>query len=182
MANPNPRKLITAAVAEYLKTPISTDPLTFQTGAKGRVFDTDSTPMDADGEDEINVVFSRESIDPTTQHQGGPRRRVMQMSVECYSTKSKDNADDLAMQVEDAMRANPTLGNAVEWLKLTDVDLYVAEREAFALYGAVMQWEVVYWTHVQPDEDGRPVTVLLGFNPEVGPGNEPDYSAIIGAE
>jgi hypothetical protein len=179
----NPRKLITAAVAYYLKSPVSTDPPTFRTDAKARVFDSDSTPPDV-SEDiaEINVVFARESIDATTQHQNGPRRRVMQMNVECYSTTSKDAADDLAMQVEDAMRDNPTLGNAVEWLKLTDVDLYVAERDAFALYGAVMQWEVAYWTHVQPDENGRPSTVLLGFDPETGPGNEPDYSAIIGGE
>ncbi|MCW1412207.1 hypothetical protein OLZ32_28050 [Rhizobium sp. 1AS11] len=176
----NPRKLITAAIAEYLRTPVTTDPLTFRTDAKGRALDSDSTPPDADGLAEINVVFARETIDATTQHQGGPRRRVMQVSVECYSTASKDAADDLAMQVEDAMRENPTLGNTVESLILTDVDLYIAERDSFALFAAMMKWEVVYWTHVQPDETGRPTTVLLGFAPEIGPGSEPDYSTIIG--
>lgn len=180
MARPNPRKLITANAAAFLNTPVGPD--TFRTDAKGRVFDSESTPPDIEDLNEINITYGSETIDPTTKHQGGRRRRIMQMNVECYTTRGKDAADDLAMQVEDAFHENPTLGNTVESLLPLEVEFFVAERDSFALFGAIAHWEVVYWTHVEPDEEGRPVTVLLGFAPEIGPGNEPDYSAILGGD
>lgn len=181
MSSENPRKLLLAAVSTYLKTPVpGMEPPAFLTDAKGRVFDNDATPPDAEALNEINVVFVSEAIDPGTQHVGGPRKRIMQMRVECYNTKSKDNADDLAWQVEEAFQANPTLNDMVEWFKLNSIDLFVVENETLALYAAVMTYEVVYWTHIQVDEGGRPTTVLLGFDPLTGPGNEPEYSDITG--
>ena len=178
----NPRKLVTASVAQYLKTPIlETDGPRFRTGAKGRVFDTDSTPPDVDSLAEINVLFVEEEIDPQTQHQGGPRRRIMEMRVECYHTKSKDNADDLAWEVEEALRENPTLSNSVEWLTLQKLNLFVVENQSVALFAVVMTYQVIYWTHQIADPDtGRPVTVLLGYDPHTGPGHEPDYEVVIG--
>lgn len=183
----NPRKLITAAVATYLKTPDDSDPPAFLTDSRGRVTDTDATPPDVDEMPQTNVVFIRETIDRTSQHQDGlgldsPKRRVMEMRVECYHTASKDAADDVAWQTENALRALPTLGDTVESITLNDIDLFVVENAELALYAAIMTYEVVYWTHEVPDGSGRPVTVLLGFVPEVGPGNEPDYSAIIGGD
>jgi hypothetical protein len=183
----NPRKLITAAVATYLKTPDASTPPVFLTDSRGRVTDTDATPPDADDMPETNVVFIRETIDKTTQHQAGlgldsPKRRVMEMRIECYHTASKDAADDLAWQTENALQAFPTLGDKVETLRLDDIDLFVVENATLALFAAIMTYEVVYWTHQVPDGTGRPVTVLLGFVPETGLGHEPDYSAIIGGD
>ena len=182
----NPRKEVTGTVAAYLKTPVSTDPEEYHTDAGRKVTDTDATPPDVDGLPEINVVFVRETIDRSSQHQDGlpglanPKRRIMEMRIECYHVTSKADVDDLAWQVEEAMRANPTLGNTVESITLNDIDLFVAERGEFALYAAVMTYEVVYWTHEVQIDGEVPVTVLLGFVPETGIGNEPDYSAIIG--
>lgn len=175
MPSVNPRKEVTSAIATYLKTPNNGS---YLTGAGARVFDNDATPPDADGMNEINVVFVKEDIDPATMHQDGRRRRIMQLQIECYHSGSRDAADDLAWDVENAIRANPTLANKVEWVKLTGLSLFVVENSTYALFSQVMTFEVIYWTHVEPDEEGIPRTVLLGFEPETGPGNEPDYSII----
>lgn len=183
----NPRKLITAAVADYLKAPLADDgaapgaPKRFLTDAKARAYDTDTMPPDADAMPEINVLFVREIIDETTQHDGGPRRRLMEMHIECYHNKGKAEVDDLAWQVEEAMRANSSVNNLVEWCKLTDLHLFIVENHTVSLFCVVMNFDVIYWTHEVKDETtGRPKTVLLGIDPEVGPGHEPDYSEVIG--
>jgi hypothetical protein len=176
----NPRKLLTEAIANFLKTPKTADPLTFWTDAKARVYDTDDSPPDAEGMCEINVVFVGETVDAATKHQGGPRRRVAQVRIECYHTASKNAADDLAWQTEEALRADPTIGGKVEWLTIAGLDLFVGKMETFSIFAAMLNCEVIYWTHYEEVPGERPTTVLLGFDPETGPGNEPDYSEVIG--
>lgn len=178
----SPRKEVVAAVADYLKTPVDGK---FPTDANGRVSDTDSTPPDVDSLPEINVLFVRETVDATTDHQNGagglnsPVRRVMEMNIEVYHDTPESL--DVAWQVEEALRANPTLADKVERVRINDIDLYVAENETVALYVSIIKLEVSYWTHVV-DEEGRPTTVLLGFWPEIGPGNEEDYTDITGQD
>ncbi|MCB5201717.1 hypothetical protein LH464_04390 [Neorhizobium sp. T786] len=174
----SPRKEVVAAVADYLKTPVEG---TYPTAASGRVFDTDSTPPDADHLPEINVLFIRESKDASTDHQPGvlglnsPVRRVMEMQIEVYHVTAESL--DVAWQVEEALRVNATLADKVESVRVNDVDLFVAENNTVSLYVSILKVEVAYWTHVTEDT-GRPTTVLLGFVPETGPGNEPKYEDI----
>jgi len=179
MPTPNPRKLITAHIATTLKTPDASDPPVFPTPVGGRVSDNDATPPDADGLNEINVVFVKETIDEFSQHQDGRRRRIMTVQIECYNSAGKDAVDDIAWAVEEAMRANPTLGNMVESTKFLDIGFFVVENSTDAMYCMVMTYEIIYWTHVV-EEDGIPVTILLGFDPYTGPGNEDEYIDVTG--
>lgn len=172
----NPRKLITKGIADHLKA--QTSPGIFPTSAGGRVFDADDTPPDADSLPEINVLFVSEVIDAAFMHQQGIRRRVMTVRVECYHTAGKSEVDDLAWEVEEALRANPDIGGMVEWCKLLNIDLYVVENQTMALFACVMTYEIIYYTHVPEAEGVTPTQVVFSFVPDIGPGNEDYYKSI----
>jgi hypothetical protein len=177
-----PRKQVLAELGNYLKTPVNDE---FLTSAGGRVFEGSAVPPDVDELPEVHIVFIRETKDSTTNHRAAgtginsPVRRIMEVSLEVYHTGPE--ALDIAWEVEEAFRQNPTLSGSVEGVEVDEVALYVAENSELAIYAGVMTATVAYWTHIPEDEGGRPVTVLLGFSPSVGPGNEEDYSEIIGA-
>lgn len=176
-----PRKQVLAELGNYLKTPVDS---VFPTDAGGRIFSDDATPPDVDELPEVHVVFNRETVDASTRHRAAgtginqPVRRVMEVTMEVYH--SGPEAMDLAWQIEEAISRNPTLSQMVEDVEIKEVSLFKAENAELALYAAVMSAEVTYWTHIPEDGEGRPITVLLGFSPSTGPGNEDEYSEIIG--
>ncbi|RVH56277.1 hypothetical protein CN213_16145 [Sinorhizobium meliloti] len=178
---PHPRKLIRADMVSLLKAAIPGDPVTYPTRAGQRVFDSADSPPHEDDPPSINVYMVGEDIDPEYRHQEGQRRRIMEVRVECYYSGGDGGeiVDEMAWQVENALRANPTINNKVEWCHLINTNVFFVESKKLALFAAVMTWQVIYYTHEYIDEGGRPTIVLLGFAPEIGPGHEPDYSEIL---
>ncbi|RUV00059.1 hypothetical protein EOB36_18095 [Mesorhizobium sp. M6A.T.Cr.TU.017.01.1.1] len=173
----HPRKIIRAAVAALLVTPDASDPPVFPTAAKARFYDSRDFPLDARTMP-VGVVYSAdERIDPDFRHDGGVRRRIMELRVEFYGVgdAGAEVVDEGAFEVENAIHANPTINNLVEWCTLTGTAIAFAEQGEVSLWTAILTFEVIYYTHLVADETGRPTTVLLGFDPETGPGNEPDY-------
>lgn len=178
----HPRKIIRAAVASLLATPDASDPPVYPTGARARFYDSRDFALDARTMP-VGVVYTAgERMDPDYRHNNGIRRRIMELRIEFYHT-GDDGAEGVdlgAWQVENALHANPTINNLVEWCSLTDTSIASAVQGETALFTAIMTFEVIYYTHLAEGEGGQPVTVLLGFDPETGPGNEADYTAIIG--
>lgn len=180
----HPRKIIRAAVASLLKTPDGSDPPLYPTSAGVRFYDSRDFPLDIKKMPAGVVYTLSERLDPDYRHDGGLRRRIMELRVEVYDVDddAAEGVDKAAWEVENAIHANPTIGNLVEWCILTDTRIAAAEQGDLALFTAIMTFEVVYYTHVKPDSEGRPVTVLLGFEPETGIGHEADYIAVIGGD
>lgn len=175
----NPGREIRTAIVDLLKTPFG-DPPAFPTDAGGRVFNSSDSPGDVDAGREINVYLAGETLDPSWQHQGGGRRRIMDLRIECYhyGTSGADSVDDMRWQVEETIRRDPTIGRRVEWCRLKESNIFFAEQGDVAMFAAVTAWEVIYYTVPAEDEAGRPTTVLLGFSPDIGPGHEPDYTVV----
>ncbi|QKC89998.1 hypothetical protein EB230_17475 [Mesorhizobium sp. NZP2234] len=177
---PHPRKIIRAAVAALLATPDAADPPVFPTAAKARFYNSRDFPADARTMP-VGVVYTgKDLIDPDYRHDGGIRRRFLKLIVECYAVgdEGADAVDDCAFQVETWLHANPTLGNLVEWCTIFETDTAFAEQGEVALWTAILTFDIIYYTQLI-EVDGRPpTTVLLGFDPETGPGNEPLYTDV----
>lgn len=175
----HPRKAVRAAIVQLLRT--QGDDGSYPTMAGARVYDSADSPGDTDEPTEINVYMVDETIDPAFRHDGGMRRRIMGLRIECYynGALGGERADRMAWEVENAIRTDPTVGNLVEWCHLENTQIVFAERGDISLFCAVMAWQVIYYTHEYQDGVGRPVTVMLGFDPDIGPGNESDYTAVI---
>lgn len=165
----HPRELVRAAMVALIKAG--------GTDAAHRVYDSRDFTLNTNATPAIVAYTLAERIDPDQQHQDGLRRRIMDMRVECYHTGDAGAAavDRMAWQVENCARTDPTLGGRVEWCKLSSTDMAFAEQGEFALHAAVMTFEVVYYTHLYEVDGEPPITVLLGFEPQVGPGHEPEY-------
>lgn len=171
----HPRKQIRDAVVAMLSAQDGAGE--YPTGAKARVYNSRDFPLDARIMPVCLVYTFNESLDSDYQHDGGVRRRIMDLRVEFYQAgdSAAADVDEGAFQVENIIHADPTLGNLVESCRLQSTDIAFAAEGDFALFTAVMVFEIVYYTHLIEDEGGRPVTVLLGFDPETGPGNEGKY-------
>jgi hypothetical protein len=142
----HPRKALRAAAVEIIRS-AGTDAAHRVYNSRDFTLNTNSTPA-------IVVYTLGERIDSDQQHEGGLRRRVMDMRVECYHTgdDGADAVDEMAWQVETALRAAPTLGNLALTTRLINTDMAFAAQGEFALHAAVMHWEVTYYTH--PEDDG----------------------------
>lgn len=176
----HPRKVIRAAAVSMLATPDANGD--FPTGAKARFHDSRDFPVDARTMPVGLIYTESEEFDPEHMHDNGVRRRIMQMKAEFYQVgeNAAADVDEGAWQIENAFYANPTINDLAESVRLTRMESAFADNGEYALWTAVLTLEVVYWTHVQPDTAGRPTTVLLGFDPDTGPGHESDYSQVIG--
>ncbi len=177
----HPRKIIRQRVVDLLKAPTAGDPITYPTGAGIYVFDSRDTEPNPDRPQQILVYTLGEKMDPEYRHQQGLRRRIMTLRIECYSIGDDGAAvaDTMAWSVENAFLTDPTLNNLVEWVHLVDTNIAFAEQGEMALFCAVMDWEVSYYTNAQDDAGQQPTIVLLGFDPDTGPGHEPDYSEVV---
>lgn len=179
----HPRKEVRAAIVALLKTPEGVAPAqVFPTSVNARWYDSRDTPTDTRLMPVGVVYTANERLDPDYRHDGGVRRRIMTMRIEAYHTgdEAAEGVDLIAWEVENLLHANPTIGNKVESCRLETTEIAFAEAGDVSLFAAVMEWEVVYYTHVVVDDGDVPKTVLLGFDPETGPGNEDDYTVIIG--
>lgn len=176
----NPGRIIRSAIVDLLKTPYG-DPPASPTAAGARVFNSSDSPGDVDAGAEINVYLAGETLDSTYQHQGGIRRRIMDLRIECYhyGASGADSVDDMRWQVEQTMRRDPTLGNRVEWCRLKESSIFFAEQGDVALFAAVTSWEVIYYTDLFLEDGVTPTIVLIGFSPEIGPTHQDDYTAIL---
>ncbi|MER9003330.1 hypothetical protein NKI15_06835 [Mesorhizobium sp. M0862] len=179
---PHPRKLIRAAVAALLSTPDASDPPVFPTGAKARVYDSRDFPADARIMPVCVVYTGADVIDPDHRHDGGIRRHFLKLIVECYAVgdDGAEAVDECANQVETWLHANPTLGNRVEWCTIFGTDTAFAEQGEVALWTVILTFDIIYYTQLIADDGRRPTTVMLGFDPEIGIGHEPDYTDITG--
>lgn len=176
----HPRKIIRGAAVSVLATGTG-DPLVYPTDAGARVFDSRDLPLGENTPPTILVYTNAEEIDRDQFHEGGPRRRILTMMVECYAVGAEDAADTvdtLAWQAENALRADPTLGNLVERCEYINSAIAFDDSAEVALWAAGMSFEVVYWTHDIADEGEPPQIVMVGYDPLTGPGNEPLYSEV----
>ncbi|WP_273757209.1 hypothetical protein [Bartonella sp. MM73XJBT] len=130
----------------------------------------------------INISTQNETIEDG--HDYGVRRRVLTVDVECYAT-CEDGAgfvDQLAWQVEKIFHANPNLNNTVETCRLQNIAFAFGDNGALALHGAILTFEVIYVTNIPSPHEGNTtaeiVEPLVGFNPEIGMGNEEKYAKI----
>lgn len=175
----HPRRQIRNFVAEYLAgTTEGGEP---RTDAGAAVYAGRDLPFGRDDFERGIVVYTPdEDVDRDHMHQGGNRRHVMRMEIQAYAVgdDGEDKADDMAWQVEEALRAIPTLENRVESCDVIRTESAFADNGEQALWVTALIYEVAYWTHEQPNEEGRPTIVLIGFWPDIGPGHEPDYTQI----
>jgi len=170
MAMPPPRQIIRQTIVELIKAG-NTD------AVSSSIFDTHDKPLFADDLPAISVYTQSERLEDLDNQDFGLRRRIMSVGIECYHSGEGGAAivDKLSWQVENILHANPTLNTQVEWCKLTDTSLAFSDDGKFVLHGAVMTFEVTYCTHLYEIEGMPPVTVLYGFDPQTGKGNESDY-------
>ncbi|MBZ9850115.1 hypothetical protein LB565_19205 [Mesorhizobium sp. CA14] len=179
---PHPRKLIRAAAVNLLATSDASTPPVFPTAAKARVYNSRDFPADARIMPVVVVYSGDDVIDPDYRHDGGVRRRFLKLMVECYAVgdDGAEAVDDCALEVENWLHANPTLGNLVEWCTINSTVIAFAETAEVALWTAVLTFDVVYYTQLIEVEGRRPTTVMLGYDPDTGPGHEPDYTDVTG--
>jgi len=186
----HPRRLIRQRVVELL-TAQRGDPPVYPTSAERRVYDSRDLPIDeTSGTPAILVYTLREELDEAEQMDGGIRRRTMDLLVEIYRASVTPDGyegpevlggpevDDIAWRVESIVYANPTLGDMVERCTLISTDIQVSEDGVVPLWAAIMLFRVVYVTHLQEVEGSPPTQILLGFEPDTGPGNEPFYTEV----
>lgn len=171
----HPRKAIRAALVDTLKG---------QTDAGNSVYDSRDIPLAEDSMPAVLVYTKRDRIDPDTQHEPGPRRRLMDLAVEIYDAgeEAAGRVDHIAWQVENALRRDHTLGKRVERAHYTESDLAFADQGDFSISVDSMTVEVAYWTEFEGDEeDGSggvgelPREVLVGYTPDVGAPGDYDH-------
>jgi len=173
----HPRQIIRQTIVELL-----------QAGkidaAPSCIFDTHDKPLFTDDLPAISVYTQSERLEDTESQDFGLRRRIMSGGVECYHSgdSGAEIVDKLSWQIENILHANPTLNNLVEWCKLTDTSIAFAEEGERVLHAAAMTFEVTYCTHLYEVEGLPPVTVLYGFDPQTGKGNEDYYSPVGGVK
>lgn len=179
----HPRKQIRAALVALLKAPVDPEAATlaYHTAAGPQWYDSRDIPLDVERLPAGLIYTPEEQIDPAYLHQGGNRRRILTLRAEIYTTgdDAPIDVDEIAWQVEEFVRLNATVGNRVEWCNLKSTNIGIAGQGEMTLFVAVLEFEVIYWTEVV-EVGGRPTTVLLGFDPETGPGNEGDYTVVTG--
>lgn len=171
VATPHPGALVRGAVVDAIKG---------STAAENHVFDSRDLPLSADITPAILIYKTGEVLDRDHMHDNGLRRRTMTLSIEIYGVgdDAADVTDRVAWEVENTLRADPTLGGKVERIDFIDSATAFADNGELALFVTAMTVEVIYWTHLVADEGSRPSIVLLGFSPDIGLGNEPDYAEV----
>lgn len=180
---PHPRAIIRAALVALIKGEVPGEgegPSTFATDAGRNVVDSRDLPLNERAMPAVLVYTRGETLDREHLHDDGVRRRTMETAVEVYDLgdDAAERVDRIAWQVENAVRSDPTLGGLVERVDYVEARIEYVTNAQNALFVALMTLEVVYWTHAREPEEGRPLEVMLGFAPPVGPGNEAEYVRI----
>lgn len=190
----HPREIIRDRFVTLLATPSEAPTPVYPTAARHRVYNSRDLPLDAETATPAILIYTlREELDPIEQMDGGIRRRTMTLSVQIYETglsRVGDTAeadlgalrvDEIAWTVENLVYADPTFGGLVERCSLLSTEIQVAgDAEELALWVAGMSFEIVYVTHLRESEGSTPSQVLLGFDPDTGEGNEPQYVDVYG--
>lgn len=185
----HPREIIRDRFAALLSTPTDSPTPVYPTAAKRRVYNSRDLPLDAASATPAILIYTlSETLDPVEAMDGGIRRRTMDLAVQIYETGlSRDGdpaemdlgalrVDEIAWTVENLVYADPTFGGLVERCTLKETSIQVAgDAEETALWVAGMAFEVVYVTHMREVEGKTPTQILLGFDPEIGLGNEDAY-------
>jgi hypothetical protein len=191
----HPREIIRDRFAALLSTPTDSPAPVFPTAAKRRVYNSRDLPLDAESATPAILIYTlSETLDPVEAMDGGIRRRTMDLAVQIYETGlSREGdpgemdlgalrVDEIAWTVENLVYADPTFGGLVERCTLKETSIQVAgDAEETALWVAGMAFEVVYVTHMREAEGTTPTQIMLGFDPDTGPGNEPDYYEVFNA-
>ncbi|WP_321336567.1 hypothetical protein [Breoghania sp.] len=173
-----PRSQVREAVRAVLATAGESG---FPTAAGARVYVNRSIPMDADADFPVILIRSGdETIDQVRQGYDGTARRVLPVYVEFYaiSETAADDVDAGAFQIEAALQADrdgvSVIGAFAESCILQETAFDFAAEGDDEIHAAVMEFEVTYWT-ITDIAGLRPEIVMLGFVPDVGVGNEPEY-------
>ncbi|HYD67005.1 hypothetical protein [Azospirillum sp.] len=183
----HPRTVIRHALVAHLGQPLpDTDPPSYRTAAGDRVYAARSAPVPSDGLPCLAVHTGEDVRDASAPANAeGPERRLLTIVVEgvvegsAPGANADDAADALALEVESAVRADPTLGGLVEGIRL--------ERTATAATGsgddqtvvAKLTFGAVYYAHLPAGDGPPPPTQLYGsWEPNTGPAHLDDYQRI----
>lgn len=175
MSPSHPRKEIRAKFVELLKAAAPGGGRA--TSAGDRVYDSRDLPIDFDAMPAVLIYTVSDTIDPEHNDDDGMRHRTMVLRVECYDMgdSAAEGVDQTAWEVESVVNAFPTLDLVVEEIHHIRTDISFAKEGDDAMFVAGMTFEVTYWTNILQREDLPPLEVLLGFDPDVGRGNETKY-------
>lgn len=111
-----------------------------KTAAGPRVFSTREVPWKKTELPGIAVYAMEEESDA-----GKRSVRVAVLLVESLTEKVDDSLDALAMQVETALRADPSLGGAAVGLRYTGMQVEIAEDQGRPIGAMRMTYDALYF-------------------------------------
>lgn len=124
-----------------------------------RVFANREKPIDATTPLPVLLIYTPDEKRGEIQNEaGGPKliSRVLTLEVQVLSQAHgpfQDLIDDVALQVENAIGSDPTLGGLADDITYLDTSLHPVEEMGRALIGAAIHYEVEYTTDESPAED-----------------------------
>ncbi len=182
----HPRAELRRLVVAKLKARAGNPPVPV-TDCGDRVFESRIKPLQSKTQlPAISVYTMREPTDTQESHSWadpdnpGIVKRRLQLAIEIVTSgdESDDLLDQIALQVETVMDADPTLGNRVESVLVLETTVAFADSGEKIIGAALLTYEIVYRTKtiVIPGPDGTPVTMVLGsWAPNIGAAHIDDY-------
>jgi hypothetical protein len=147
----HPRKLIRVAAVAAL---IGTAP-TYATSAGVHVFPTRMIPYKANELPALSVYTLSEVVDPDSRSTAPQElTRSLELAVEgCLEAKATvdDDMDALALQIEDAMMLDDTLGGKVSWVWLHSTEMTVLEKGDQRVGLVRLVFRAEYYSAAPPD-------------------------------
>lgn len=176
----HPRTVIRHALIAYLGQPApDTAPPSYRTSAGDRVFARHFAALPPSVLPVLTVSTDQDKRDMTVPiTDDGPVRRQLAILLDgvVAGGDADDKADALSLEVEDALRANPTLGGLLESLRWEGTVTDGAIIGETAVATVRMTVSAVYYSHL-PSEGGPPLPTRLygSWEPNTGPAHLADY-------
>lgn len=180
----HPRTAIRHALIAYLGQPApGTAPPGYRTSAGDRVFSRHFAALPPGVLPVLTVSTDEDKRDLTVPvTDDGPVRRQLAVLLDgvVAGADADDKADTLSLEVEDALRANPTLGGLLEslrWERTVTDGAIIGEATVATVRMSV---SAVYYSHLR-SEDGPPLPTRLygSWEPNTGPAHLADYREMI---
>lgn len=180
----HPRTAIRHALIAHLGQPMpGSEPPVFRTSADERVFSKHFATLPPSVLPFLTISTDEDKRDLTVPvADDGPVRRQLAILVEglVAGADADDRADALSLEVEDALRADPTLGGLLEslrWERTVTEGAVVGEADVATMRMSV---SVVYFSHL-PSEGGPPLPTRIygSWEPNTGPEHLADYRELI---
>lgn len=129
--------------------------------ARERVYANREKPIDATTPLPLLLIYTPDEKRDEVQNQaGGPKliTRMLTLEVQILTQAHgpfQDLIDDVALQVENVIGADPRLGGLADDVTYLDTSLHPVEEFGRALIGATIHYEVEYTTDESPADDAQ---------------------------